>query len=70
MHLYLDGQPRGSLSPRQQTFTWDPQQTVIALGLNYVGTIDELSVFDRVLSEAEIRALHTAGDQLFTETAR
>jgi hypothetical protein len=57
--LYLDGEPHGELSPRQQTFTWDPQQTAIALGLGYIGMIDELSIFNRVLDEGEIRTLHT-----------
>ena len=32
---------------------------MIALGLSYVGMIDELSIFSRALSEAEIRILHT-----------
>lgn len=56
--LYLDGEPRGTLSPRQQTFTWDPERTAIALGLGYIGLLDELSIFNRALSGAEVRALH------------
>jgi hypothetical protein len=56
--LYLDGAPSGALSPRRQTFTWDPAETVIALGLNYIGLLDELSIFNRALSDDEIRALH------------
>jgi hypothetical protein len=56
--LYLDGLPQGALSPRQQTFTWDLQNTAIALGLSYIGMIDELSIFNRALSEQEIRELH------------
>jgi hypothetical protein len=56
--LYLDGKPAGELSPRLQTFTWDPEQTVIALGLSYIGALDELSVFDRALSAEEIALLH------------
>jgi hypothetical protein len=57
--LYLDGTPQGALSPRQQTFTWEAQDTAIALGLSYVGMLDELSIFDRALSAGEIRALHS-----------
>jgi hypothetical protein len=57
VRLYLNGEPRGALSPRQQTFTWDPEQTIIALGLNYIGMIDELSSFNRVLTDVEIRTL-------------
>ena len=56
--LYLDGVPRGALSPRLQTFTWDPQRVAIALGLGYVGMFDELSVFNRSLGAEEIRTLH------------
>ena len=50
--LYLDGAPRGALSPRQQTFTWDPAETKMALGLNYIGLLDDLAVFNRMLTEA------------------
>ena len=56
--LYLDGTPRGSLSPRQQTFTWDPAETKIGLGLNYIGLFDELAVFNRALTEAEVASLY------------
>lgn len=56
--LYLDGTPRGALTGRQQTFTWTPETTAIALGLNYVGLLDELAIFDRVLDDREIQALY------------
>jgi hypothetical protein len=56
--LYLDGAPSGSLTPRQQTFTWTPDMTAIALGLNYVGFMDDLAIFNRVLDEREIQALY------------
>jgi hypothetical protein len=55
--LYLDGAPRGTLSPRQQTFTWDPQATAIALGLSYIGLVDELAIFNRALTDDEIRTV-------------
>jgi hypothetical protein len=59
--LFLNGQLHGALSPRQQTFTWDPQQTIIALGLSYIGLLDDLAVFNRVLTEPEIRELAAGG---------
>ena len=68
--LYLDGEPRGALSPRQQTFTWDPQQTLIALGLSYIGLIDEIATFDRVLTEAEIRTLSSSKAPLTVSPTR
>ena len=58
VRLYLDGASQGTLSARQQTFTWAPQDVAIALGLNYIGLLDELSIFNRALNEAEIRTLY------------
>ncbi len=58
VRLYLDGGPAGQLSPRQQTFTWDPDKATIAMGLSYVGLFDELSIFNRAFSDAEVAALH------------
>ena len=55
--LYLNGEPRGALDGRQQTFTWDPGEAVIGLGLSYIGLLDELSVFNRALTDGEIKTL-------------
>ena len=56
--LYLDGRAAGDLSPRLQTFTWDADRTAVALGLSYIGLLDELSLFSRALSPTEVEALH------------
>jgi hypothetical protein len=56
--LYLDGELRGTLGARQQTFTWDPDRVVIALGLGYIGLLDELSIFQRALDAGEVRRLY------------
>jgi len=56
--LYLDGQPHGALTGRQQTFTWDPARSAITLGLNYVGLLDDLALFNRALTGAEVDALY------------
>jgi hypothetical protein len=53
--LYLDGQPQGTLADRRQTFTWEVEQTAIALGLSYIGLIDDLSIFNRALTSDEVR---------------
>ena len=53
--LYLDGVPRGTLSARQQTFTWNPDENIIALGLSYIGLIDDVALFDRAFTEAEVQ---------------
>ena len=57
-HLYLDGKPAGDLTPRQQTFTWD-EKTAINLGASYIGLFDELSIFNRALSAAEVATLYS-----------
>jgi hypothetical protein len=56
--LYLDGEFAGSLPPRRQTFTWNEQQAAVMLGLGYLGLMDELSIFDRALTEHEVRCLY------------
>jgi hypothetical protein len=56
--LYLDGALAGELRGRVQTFTWDTEKTVIQVGMSYVGFVDDLAVFDRELSAAEIAGIH------------
>jgi len=64
--LYLDGKKAGEISPRTQTFTWDPARAVIMLGVSYVGLMDDLAVFNRALTADEIGQVHAlpggAGD--------
>jgi hypothetical protein len=56
---YLDGEPAGTLEGRRQTYTWTPDEDVlIALGIQYIGLIDELSIFNRALSHDDVRELH------------
>lgn len=55
--LYLDGQAVGSVSPREQTFTWEPGQAIAMVGINYTGLFDELAFFNRALTAAEIGQL-------------
>lgn len=54
--LYIDGKSRGKISGKQQ-FTWDPAKAVIMLGINYVGGIDDLAIFDRALTAEQIKQL-------------
>jgi hypothetical protein len=51
--LYLDGQLQGTLE-RPLKFDWNLERTAIMLGLDYVGDLDELMLFDRSLSAEEI----------------
>jgi len=59
--LYLDGKKAGEVSPRTQTFTWEPNQAAVMLGLSYVGLMDDLTLFDRALTPEEIAKLYTSG---------
>lgn len=54
--LFLDGKPIGTLN-RKQHFSWTAEDVVIMVGINYVGWIDELMIFDRPLSNQEILGL-------------
>ena len=56
--LYLDGVLQGTSADIGEAFTWDLSRAQIRIGVNYVGFFDELALFDRPLTEAEVRALH------------
>ncbi len=57
--LYLDGERvAGDADDVDEPFTWDVDRGAIRLGVNYTGLFDELSLFDRPLTDDEVRALH------------
>lgn len=56
--LYLNGRLQGRIENWDLTFAWDPAQVAMVLGAAYVGHLDDLAVFDRALTDAEV-------DQLF-----
>ena len=55
--LYLDGKPQGAIENWDLTFGWDPQSVLLVLGASYVGRMDDLAVFNRALSDAEVEQL-------------
>lgn len=55
-HFYIDGKLQGSLR-RPLKFTWDLERTAVMLGLDYVGDLDELMLFDRALTAEEVQQL-------------
>jgi hypothetical protein len=61
--LYLDGKLQGHTQPIPEPFTWDLSRAKIRVGMNYAGLFDDLSIFNRALSESEVQTLHglTAG---------
>ena len=56
--LFVDGKPIGRVDNRAIAMAWDLDQAGIYLAVNYLGLLDELAVFGRSLSEAEIGELH------------
>jgi hypothetical protein len=56
--LYLDGRLQGASAGIREPFTWDLTRAAIRLGVNYVGLYDDLSLFSRALTDAEIKLLY------------
>lgn len=54
--FYLNGQLQGSLK-QPVKFSWEPSQTAIMLGIEYIGDLDDLMIFKRALGAEEIVAL-------------
>ncbi|MBI1353752.1 MAG: hypothetical protein GC160_05345 [Acidobacteria bacterium] len=64
--LYIDGREQGAIEGREIAMEWDAARTGIYLAVNYIGLLDELAVFRRPLSPAEIRTLATEPAALTT----
>lgn len=58
VNCYLDGQLFDTLSGREKTITWTPGRVAIWLGYNFRGYLDELSIFDRSLTDDEILQIY------------
>jgi hypothetical protein len=52
--LYIDGKPQGAIEKWDLRFEWDPARVLLVLGAAYVGYQDDLAVFDRPLTGAEV----------------
>lgn len=57
--LYLDGKKQGTFSGWNNTFNWDVSKSALTVGLAYVGFIDDLAVFNRELTDEDVRTLHS-----------
>jgi hypothetical protein len=55
--LYLDGVLQGSIENWNLALGWNPDAVQLVLGASYVGHMDDLAVFDRALSGAEVKQL-------------
>ena len=55
--LHMNGQLKGTIENWDLTFGWDPAQVLLVLGAAYVGHMDDLAVFNRALTDAEVKQL-------------
>jgi hypothetical protein len=60
--LYMNGELSGAIEDWELTLGWDPSQVLLVLGASYVGHMDDLAVFNRALSQDEIRKLYHLRD--------
>ena len=56
--LYMNGELKGTRSNIDTPFTWDLELSNIYLGLGYIGLMDELSIYNRALTDGEITTLY------------
>jgi hypothetical protein len=59
--LFLNGKMISSAAGLREPFEWDLSKLAIRLGVNYVGLMDEIAVFNQALSAAEVAELYRAG---------
>jgi hypothetical protein len=52
--LYINGKRQGAIEKWDLTFDWDAGKVLLVLGASYVGYMDDLAVFDRPLTDAEV----------------
>jgi len=56
--LYVNGKLQGTQEDIPEPFTWDLDKSKIFIGLNYVGLMDEVAIFDRGLTGEEVGMLY------------
>jgi hypothetical protein len=56
--LYIDGKLIGEIKDRTIAMNWDADRAGVYVGVNYIGLLDELALFNRVLTTDEVKQLH------------
>ena len=56
--LHLNGKLVGTIENWDLTLGWNPDAVALVLGASYVGHLDDLAVFNRALTDAEVTQLH------------
>lgn len=62
--LYLNGEYQGEFKGFDGVFNWDVSQSALALGLSYIGMINDVAVFNRPLNEAEVKTIYNAPGEM------
>ncbi len=57
--LYLNGELQGSIENWDLTLGWEPTQVFLVLGASYVGHLDDLAVFNRAVTQAEVKQIQS-----------
>jgi hypothetical protein len=58
--LFVNGKLAPPAKTIKEAFEWDPSRVAIRLGVNFIGSMDEVAAFDRALSAQEIETLFRA----------
>src|SRR5207253_9535 len=56
--LYIDAKRIGEVSGRDLAMGWEVDKAGIYVAVNYIGLLDELALFNRPLTAAEVTLLH------------
>ncbi len=59
--LFVNGKLISSAGGIREPFEWDMSRVALRLGVNYIGLMDEVALFDRALSGVDVTSLHRAG---------
>lgn len=57
-NLYLNGEKKGSINGINDPFTWELDESNIFLGLGFTGLMDELSIFNKPLTDKQAMELY------------
>jgi len=57
-NLYLNGEKKGTISGIDDPFTWELEKSNIFLGLGFNGSMDELSIFNKPLTDKQAMELY------------
>ena len=55
--LYVNGVSQGTTAKIREPFAWDKGLAAIRLGVNYVGLMDDVAIFRRPLTAAEVKRI-------------